>query len=46
MTRGAYVDNRGITWDTNATDYEGWRRNSMISAFCLDLNASNGFING
>ena len=25
MTRGAYVDNRGITWDTNvATDYEGW----------------------
>ena len=24
MKRGAYIDNRGICWDTNTTDYEGW----------------------
>ena len=22
--RGGYVDGRGIKWDTNITDYEGW----------------------
>ena len=24
MNRGGYVDERGIKWDTNITDYEGW----------------------
>ena len=24
MKRGAFIDNRGICWDTNTTDHEGW----------------------
>jgi hypothetical protein len=22
--RGAYIDNKGVRWDTNDADYEGW----------------------
>jgi hypothetical protein len=22
--RGAYVDNKGVRWDTNDADFEGW----------------------